>query len=238
MINRMLARKFGNSLFYRCYFRKFFVKAMMRKLFLTSTLIFLTLGLCAQEDKAVQISGIVVSNDTIARAIPFAHVYNNGGKRGTMTDADGFFSFASRVGDTISFSCIGFKKENLFIPDTLAKSAYLARVVMKRDTTLLEEVTLYPWPTPDRFKQAFLATNVPTTQNDIAMRNLAIQALQDRAAAMGLDPDEARDFAIQMQNQSIYDHGRYQIFGNGGTAILGALSDPFAWQRFFQSLKK
>lgn len=211
---------------------------MMRKIFILLFSGFLSLSLFAQEEKPVQMSGLVLSQDSIPRPIPFAHVYVGQGTRGTMTDADGFFSFAALAGDSIRFSCIGFTQEILVVPDTLSKTAYLARVMMKRDTTLLEEVTLYPWPTPDRFKEAFLATNIPTTQNDIAMRNLAIQALQDRAAAMNLDPEEAKDLAIMMQNQSIYDYGRYQGYDNGATAILGALSNPFAWQRLFQSFKK
>lgn len=210
----------------------------MRKIFILLFSGFLSLSLFAQEEKPVQMSGLVLSQDSIPRPIPFAHVYVGQGTRGTMTDADGFFSFAALAGDSIRFSCIGFTQEILVVPDTLSKTAYLARVMMKRDTTLLEEVTLYPWPTPDRFKEAFLATNIPTTQNDIAMRNLAIQALQDRAAAMNLDPEEAKDLAIMMQNQSIYDYGRYQGYDNGATAILGALSNPFAWQRLFQSFKK
>lgn len=211
---------------------------MMRKIFILLFSGFFSLGLSAQEEKPVQMSGLVLSQDSIPRPIPFAHVYVGQGTRGTMTDADGFFSFAALSGDSIRFSCIGFTQEILVVPDTLSKTAYLARVMMKRDTTLLEEVTLYPWPTPDRFKEAFLATNIPTTQNDIAMRNLAIQALQDRAAAMNLDPEEAKDLAIMMQNQSIYNYGRYQGYDNGATAILGALSNPFAWQRLFQSFKK
>lgn len=195
-------------------------------------------NLWAQDKEPLQLSGVVVSADSIPRPIPFVNVYIQGGTRGTMTDADGFFSLAVLPGDTFTFSCIGFKKEKLVVPDSLNKRAYLARVVMKRDTTLLNEVTLYPWPSRDRFKEAFLATQIPTTQNDIAMRNLAIQALRDRAAAMGFSPEEVQDFAIQMQNQQIYDHGRYQMFDNGGTAILGALTNPFAWQQLFQSFKK
>lgn len=212
--------------------------AMKLKMLPLFFLLFTGLALQAQEDEVVQMSGIVISNDSIPRAIPFAHVYVGQGTRGTMTDGDGFFSFAAKEGDTIRFSCIGFSKEILVVPDTLSKKAYLARIVMQRDTTLLEEVTLYPWPTPDRFKEEFLATNIPTTMNDLAMRNLAIQALRDRAATMGLSAAEAQDMAIQIQNQAIYDYGRYQGFGNGGTAILGALTNPFAWQQFFQSLKK
>lgn len=219
---------------------------MMRNLLIVAFIFSLSFSLKAQEGdstsesaiKPVQISGLVLSGDSIPRPIPFTHVYIANSDRGTMTDKDGFFSIAVKSGDSLRFSCLGFRKEDLSIPDTLTKTGYLARIVMERDTTLLEEVTLYPWPRPDQFKEAFLATNVPTTKNDIAMRNLAIQALQDRAAAMNLDPDEAKDLAIMMQNQSIYDYGRYQGFGNGGTAILGALTNPFAWQRLFQSFKK
>lgn len=190
------------------------------------------------ESQALQLSGIVLSGDSIPRPIPYAHVYIDGGTRGTMTDADGFFSFAVLAGDTVVFSCIGFQKERLAVPDTLEKTAYLARIRMERDTTLLEEVTLYPWPTRDRFKDAFLATNINTTANDIAMRNLATQALKDRAAAMGLSPEEAQDMAIQIQNQSMYNFGQYSNQANGATAILGALANPFAWHQLFQSFKK
>ncbi len=211
---------------------------MMRKILLSFTILILGFTLKAQDSDPVQMSGLVLSGDSIPRPIPFTHVLLANTDRGTMTDKDGFFSLAAKPGDTLVFSSLGFKEERLYVPDTLSKKAYLARIVMDRDTTLLEEVTLYPWPRPDQFKEAFLATNVPTTENDIAMRNLAIQALQDRAASMNLDPDEARDLAIMMQNQSIYDYGRYQGFGNGATAILGALSNPFAWQRLFQSFKK
>jgi hypothetical protein len=186
----------------------------------------------------LQLSGIVMSKDSIPRAIPFAHVYLNKGTTGTMTDAEGFFSLATLPGDTIIFSCIGFEKEYLRIPDTLNKTAYLARIKMARDTTLLEEVTLYPWPSRDRFKEAFLATNITTTANDIAMRNLASQALRDRAAAMGISAEEAQDMAINIQNQDIYNFGRYSNQANGGTAILGALTNPLAWHQLFQSFKK
>lgn len=210
---------------------------MYKRILLFIILIVAGLELKAQ-DEAVQMSGVVMTNDSIPRAIPFAHVFVGQGTRGTMTDAEGFFSFAAKTGDSIRFSCIGFEREVLVVPDTLSRKAYLTRIVLDRDTTLLEEVTLYPWPTPDRFKAEFLATNIPTTQNDIAMRNLAVQTLRARAAAMGISADEAADMAIQLQNQSIYNYGRYQGFDNGGTAILGALTNPFAWQQLFQSFKK
>jgi hypothetical protein len=50
-----------------------------------------------------------------------------------------------------------------------------------------------------------------------------------------------QDYLISLQNQQLYNEGR--VFGNGmnatgASAILGALSNPFAWQQLFQSLKR
>lgn len=188
--------------------------------------------------KPVQISGIVITNDSVPQFIPYAHVVVRRKNRGTISNAQGFFSMAALPGDTLRISTIGFKAEKLIIPDTLMQKEYLARVRMERDTTLLEEVTLYPWPTPDRFKEAFLATKVTTTEEDIAMRNLAIQELKARAAAMGYSAEEMQDFMIKSQQQSIYDFGRYGGYSNGGTAILGSLTNPFAWAEFFQAVKR
>lgn len=194
-------------------------------------------GAFAQKEP-IQISGIVMTNDSLPRYIPFAHVYVPGASRGTMTSGEGFFSFATLPGDTIRVSCIGYQTEDLVLADSLSSKAYLARVVMRPDTFLLQEVELYPWPSRDRFKEAFLSTRIPTTQEDIAMRNLAIQELKARAEKMGYSPEEIQSYAIQVQERNIYNYGRYQGFDNGGTAILGALANPFAWQRFFESLKK
>lgn len=188
-------------------------------------------------DDPVQISGIVLTNDSTPQYIPYAHVVVKNRSRGTMTNAEGFFSFAAMPGDTLRFSSIGFRPEKLYIPDTLEQQEYLARIVMRRDTTMLQEITLYPWPTPDRFKEELLATRVPTTEEDIAMRNLAIQELKIRASEMGYGPEEIQDFVIKAQNADIYNYGRYQGFSSGGTALLGSLTDPFAWARFFNALK-
>lgn len=188
--------------------------------------------------KPVQISAVVFADDSIPQSIPYANVIVKNRNRGTMSNAQGFFSFATLPGDTLRISCLGFKTETLVIPDTLRLKEYLARVVMLRDTTMLDEVTLYPWPTPDRFKEEFLSTRVPTTQNDIAMRNLAIQELKARAAEMGYSASEMQDFVIRSNQRDIYDFGRYGGFGNGGTAILGSLTNPFAWQEFFRAVKR
>ena len=52
-----------------------------------------------------------------------------------------------------------------------------------------------------------------------------------------IDAAEMQDYLITMQNQQLYNQGRY-YGGSGASAILGALSNPFAWTELFQSLKR
>jgi len=213
----------------------------MRLKILLGLLVLITVapdGRAQQKREPVQMSGIVLSSDSIPQYMPFVNITVKKRNRGAASNAEGFFSFAVLPGDTLIFSSIGFRKEVLTIPDTLEQTEYLSRVIMKRDTTLLDEVTLYPWPTPDRFKEEFLATRVPTTEEDIAMRNLAIQELKARAAKMGYSAAEIQDFVIQARNAEIYNYGRYNAYSGGGTAILGSLSNPFAWAQFFEALKR
>ena len=101
----------------------------------------------------------------------------------------------------------------------------------------LDEVVLYPWPRPEDLNRELLRMEIETTQRDIALRNLAIQALKEKAAAMGMSSNEMQRYIIQAQEQQLYNSGRY-YGSNGATAILGRLSDPFAWAQFFESLKK
>ncbi len=190
-----------------------------------------------KKKKPIQISGLVMTADSVPQFMPYVNIVVKKRGMGTTTSTEGFFSFAVVPGDSIQFSSIGFKKEILVVPDSLDEKEYLARIVMLRDTTMLQEVTLYPWPTPDRLKDELLATRVNTTEEDIAMKNLAIQELKDRAAEMGYSAEEIQDFVIAANNASIYNYGRYQGMSPGG-AILGSLSDPFAWQQFFEALKR
>lgn len=187
--------------------------------------------------KVVEISGVVFSNDSLKQLIPNCHIFLKKRSQGTTTNNEGFFSLVAVPGDTLLFSHIGFLKQKLWVPDTLQSDGYLTVVVLQWDTTLLDPVIVYPWPRPENFKEEFLAMKIPTTEYDIAQRNLAIQELKERAAAAGYDAAEMQDYVISLQNQNLYNQGRY--YGqNGGAAILGAITNPFAWAEFFEALKR
>lgn len=221
----------------------------MRKIAILSFLFSLVIGmpLAAQDKPAtqttttkkevVEISGVVISNDSLKQLIPNCYVIIATRKQVTTTNNEGFFSIVAVPGDTLTFSHIGFISQKLWVPDTLKDDGYLTMVVLNWDRTMLDPVVVYPWPRPENFKEEFLAMKIPTTEYDIAQRNLAIQELKERAAAMGYDAAEMQDYVISLQNQGLYNQGRY--YGeNGGAAILGAITNPFAWAEFFEALKR
>lgn len=203
--------------------------------------IFATLLLSASvvlsAQNVVQVSGVVLTQDSTLQTVPNARLWV--AKRGTTTTSgdDGFFSITAVPGDTLKFRRFGFEDEQLWVPDTLHGKSYLATVFLRWNRIELDEVVLYPWPRPEDLNRELLRMEIETTQRDIALRNLAIQALKEKAAAMGMSSNEMQRYIIQAQEQQLYNSGRY-YGSNGATAILGRLSDPFAWAQFFESLKK
>ena len=213
----------------------------MRVALLLFCLSFFTPALHAQEETPIQLHGIVVSNDSLKHLLPNVQILVKSRGQVSISDIDGFFSTVAMPGDTVFFQHIGFKLQKFWVADTLEGDEFLARIVLEWDTEVLDPVIVYPWPSKENFKEEFLAMEVQTTEMDIAARNLALDELRDRAAAMGYDAAEMQDYLISLQNQQLYNEGR--VFGNGmnatgASAILGALSNPFAWQQLFQSLKR
>ncbi|TVQ82018.1 MAG: hypothetical protein EA358_00120 [Flavobacteriales bacterium] len=210
-------------------------------IYLLLTFVFVgpTLFSQSRSNQPIQLNGVVMSNDSIPQLIPNVNIYIPGRQQGTVSADDGFFSIAIMPGDTVQFSVIGFKREKFYIPDSLKrdKKGYLVEIRLQRDTTYLSQVIIYPWPSPDRLKSEFMSIRVPTTDIDLAYRNLAIAALRERAAAMGYDPSELGKVMMRQQSNYYYDRTRYGGM-SGGTAMMMSLSNPFAWHQLFESLKK
>ncbi|MCX8148134.1 carboxypeptidase-like regulatory domain-containing protein [Thermaurantimonas aggregans] len=212
---------------------------MFRLLLAAALCLSALVGFAQKGTKAIQISGVIVTDDDIPQFIPNTHVLIRSRGQGTISSSDGFFSIAAMPGDTILFSCIGFKREKFYVsPELKDEKGYLMTITLVRDTTMLQEVTLYPWPSRDRLYTELLAMRPQTTELDIAQRNLALESLKDRARAMGFDASEAARHVMRQQEQSIYNYNRYNGLANGGQAMLLQLSNPFAWLELFESLKK
>ncbi|MGB6035896.1 MAG: carboxypeptidase-like regulatory domain-containing protein, partial [Cryomorphaceae bacterium] len=123
------------------------------------------------DDDLIQFSGVVITGDSLS-PVPFTNVLIENTDKGTMTDYYGYFSFVAQKGDSILFSSIGYERRRFIIPDTLTTNRYSLIQILDKDTVTLRETVIYPWPTREQFKEAFLAMEIPETDFDRAQRNL------------------------------------------------------------------
>ncbi|MFI5220173.1 MAG: carboxypeptidase-like regulatory domain-containing protein [Bacteroidia bacterium] len=203
---------------------------MIKKVFL-SLIIFLSCNhLFAQneEKELIQFSGVVVTADSL-HPIPFVSIIIKDTYRGTISDYYGFFSFVARLNDTIIFSSVGFKKAMYVIPDTLADNRYSLIQALMRDTVEIHEAVIYPWPTREQFRQAFVNLNLPDDDLNRAKRNLAKQRLMEVAENLPTT-DASMSYKYQMQQQ-------YSRLYSVGQLPLNNLLNPISWAQFIQAWK-
>ncbi len=136
--------------------------------------------------KVVQLTGFVTIGDSLY-GVAGVNVYVPKTRRGTQTNAYGFFSLPVLTGDSVVFSAIGYKKQYLKIPANYQSQSYSIIMQMQEDPTLLPEVQVFPWPTERDFKEAVLAVKLPDDGMAIAMRNLDPKRLEELFGATPMD---------------------------------------------------
>ena len=185
--------------------------------------------LSAQENDStlVQFSGVVVTADSLV-PVPFTTVGIKSQWRGTITDFYGFFSFVAQKKDTIEFSALGFKKVRYIIPDTLKQNHYSLIQMMSRDTITLREAVIYPWPTKEQFKSAFMALRVPDDAMSRAQKNLSRHEMAVAGKKIKMDGQANQMYAQNLEQSRLYYAG--QLPPNNWL-------NPIAWAKFIQSWK-
>jgi hypothetical protein len=178
--------------------------------------------------KVIQFSGLVVTGDSLA-PVPYTTVWVKNTRRGTITDFYGFFSIAVYERDTLRFSSVGFKDVSYVVPDTLSQSRYSAIQIMSQDTIYLTETVIYPWPTREQFRHAFIHTEIPDDDYDRAMRNLARAEMKERFQNFPMDGSMNYRYAMQQQANRLY---------YAGQAPPMRIFDPFAWGEFFKAWRE
>ena len=178
-------------------------------------------------DNLVQFSGVLLTKDSLA-AIPFANIIIRDSHRGTISDYYGYFSFVAQPGDTIEFSSVGYKPAFFVIPDSLNRNLYSLIQMMDRDTIILQEAVIYPWPTKEQFRQAFLDLRLPEDDKQRAERNLARADMKERMENMQADGSESYKIALRQQASQMYYAG--QLPPNN-------LLNPIAWAKFIKAWK-
>jgi len=183
----------------------------------------------AQERKEdlVQFSGVIVTGDSL-QPVPFVNIIIQNTHRGTTSDYFGYFSLVARPNDTLIFSCIGFKHNQFIVPDSLSTNRYSLIQVLITDTFLLSETYIYPWPTKDQFKMAFLNLHIPDDDLERAKKNLQLIEMHERFKNMGMDASQNFKNYMQEQTSRLYYAGQYPP-----TNLL----NPLAWSKFIKAWK-
>ncbi len=177
-----------------------------------------------QKNDLVQFSGVVVTGDSL-QPVPFTSIMIKSTFRGTVSDYYGFFSFVAKMRDTVEFTAIGFKKISFVIPDTLSENRCSLIQMLKRDTILLPEARVFPWPTKEQFKDAFLSLHIPDDDLDRAKKNLDPYKMS--FIAENTPMDGSMNFRNQMMNNSSRLYYAGQLPPNN-------LLNPIAWAKFIQ----
>ncbi|MGB1242662.1 MAG: carboxypeptidase-like regulatory domain-containing protein [Chitinophagales bacterium] len=176
----------------------------------------------------VQLTGVIMSGDSI-QPVFYATVRVPGTSRGTISDLNGFFSFVVGAGDEVVFSAVGYQDQSLKIPNGFKYDNYSVIQMMERDTVLLDVATVYPWPTPEKFKEAFLTIEVPDDDYQRAKRNLARETLAEIGEVMAMDGGENYNYRARAYSQNLYTAGQMQ---------RQRIFEPLAWVEFIKALKR
>lgn len=179
------------------------------------------------DSRLVQFSGIIVTADSL-RPVGYVNIYDKTTGRGTVSDYYGFFSFVAIKGDTVVFSCVGFKKAVIIIPDTLKEERYSLIQMLQNDTVTLKDFTLYPWPSKDQFADAFVNLTLPDDYLARMDKNIGQADLRIKAEGLPTDPRSAFYASMQKEQYRMYYAG--QIPPNN-------LLNPIAWYKFVQAWK-
>jgi hypothetical protein len=161
--------------------------------------------------------------------VPLAHILVKHSYWGTISDYNGYFSFVARQNDTIIFSAIGFKNQQFVIPDTISNNRYSMIQVMATDTIYLSETVIYPWPTREQFKEAFLNLDIPDDDITVARNNLSQVDLMRRSLVIQSDGSLNYDYLVTQRTDRLYYNGQTQPI---------TILNPFAWAEFIKAWKE
>ena len=206
----------------------------MKNVLLSFLALFFALSSLAQTDEKpkqpilIQFSGVVLDQDSLT-PIPFASIVIKGTNRGTNSDFYGFFSLVVSAGDELEFVSLIHKKRTYKVEDTLRQKYYYAVQVLTKDTVDLPPVEVFPWPTKEEFKRAFLALNLKDTDVDRAQKNLEREALSYLERNQTASASENYKYVMLAYYTKAYSMGQSPSI---------SLLNPFAWAQFIDNIKK
>jgi len=200
---------------------------MKIRLIFSLLLLFPMLVMAQGEKKLVQITGLVVSGKQ-AMGVPGVAITIPKAGRGVITNQLGYFSMPAMAGDSAIVSALGFRKQYYKVPDD-GRTSISIIIRLEDDPIFLPEVEIFPYPTEELFKQAFLNLQLPEEDINRMRRNLDEDVLAKMRFDMPMDGSMNHTFFIQQQVLHIE---------NRNTMAALQLTNPFAWARVINAFKR
>ncbi len=208
------------------------MKKSLTFLFLLAVSPFFTFSQQVQEvddnTTLVQFSGMTITADSL-NPVPYTKIIDICSHRGTTSDVNGYFSFVAHKKDTVVFTALGFKPASFIIPDTITKQRYSLIQLMTADTLTLSAAFIFPWPTLEDFKRAFVELKIPDDDLEIARKNLLAADIRMMAENYPMDANMNYRNYIDNQTSKLYYVGQQQPF---------SIFNVFAWAKFIKAWKE
>jgi len=174
------------------------------------------------QKKSIMITGVVMDADSIV-AIPYVNILLKDTFFGTVSDNTGHFTFKASVGDTLEFSFVGYFDAYFVMPKNLAGESYSLIQLMRKETILLDEVVIFPWPAYDQLKKAFLSAKPKPGINEKEMASIR---------------------EIRRVSQSEYEQNKFyynvyhnnQLYDMTGIVPANNFLNPIQWSNFIQDV--
>lgn len=133
------------------------------KTILFISLVLSTIFVIGQNNTTYILSGTVVDGSNNEPLAQSNIIIDN---KGTSTNMLGEFSVQVKENDTLNISYIGYQTLTFVAPkkDT---GMYLIKFKLYKDSISLKEVEIFPWPTYEEFKKAFVELDKSDEQIDL-----------------------------------------------------------------------
>lgn len=181
----------------------------------------------AKKKTYIQLSGVVLDQDSLL-PIPFVSILVNDKGR-SVSDYYGFFTVVVSPGDVVQFLSVTHKNRYYKVADTSALKHYYVIQVLTQDTIQLQTVDVFPWPSKDEFKRAFLSLDLTATDYDRADKNLNQNTLTYIERNMTISGSEAYKNTAKNYYTKVYTAGQQPQI---------QLMNPIAWAQFIDSWRK
>src|SRR4051812_32366899 len=187
---------------------------------------FLCTGSClfAQSENIIQITGVTMTADSL-RAVGGVTVQVKNKNRGVESEYTGVFSIVCYKGDTLQFSCLGFRTKEFVVSKDLKGQYFSLIQLMVQDTFYLPETIIRPLPSKEGFEYAFQHWRIPNDQYEIARRNTDVYMLRALAYTLPRDGRESQARAMQQQARDAVYYGQRPPMN---------IFNPIAWGQFFE----